>query len=178
MSQGNLSERRVVGMGGTLMLAAWQAFAAGAAAPAVAQDSRAPLELATFPRTSLEIPRHEEHHAARKYAFEVWVADTPERAEQGLMFVSDLPDTMGMVFPLPAPRVETMWMRNTYIELDMLFIRADGHVAKIIERAHPLSEVLLSSDTPVSAVLELKGGEASKLGLRAGDTVTWKKPAQ
>jgi len=178
MSQGNLSERRVVGMGATLRLAAWLAFAAGAAAPALAQQSRAPLELATFPRTSLEITRHEAHHTARKYAFEVWVADTPERAEQGLMFVSDLPDTMGMVFPLPAPRVETMWMRNTYIELDMLFIRADGHVAKIIERAHPLSEVLLSSDTPVSAVLELKGGEASKLGLRAGDTVTWKKPAQ
>ena len=49
-------------------------------------------------------------------------------------------------------------MKNTYIELDMLFIRADGRVAKIIERAHPLSEALLSSDTPVSAVLELKGG--------------------
>ena len=94
------------------------------------------------------------------------------------MFVSDLPDTMGMVFPLPTPRVETMWMRNTYIELDMLFIRADGRVAKIIERAHPLSDAQLSSDTPVSAVLELKGGAASKLGLHAGDTVTWKKPAQ
>jgi uncharacterized membrane protein (UPF0127 family) len=171
-------QRRVVGMGGTLRLAAWLAFAAGAAAPALAQDSHAPLELATFPRTSLEITRLDEHRAARKYAFEVWVADTPARAEQGLMFVSDLPDTMGMVFPLTTPRVETMWMRNTYIELDMLFIRADGHVAKIIERAHPLSEVLLSSDTPVSAVLELKGGEAAKLGLRAGDTVTWKKPAR
>lgn len=178
MSPGNLSERLVVGMCGTLSLAALLAFAALGAGPALAQESRAPLELATFPRTSLQITHHEEHHAARKYAFEVWVADTPERAQQGLMFVSDLPDTMGMVFPLPAPRVETMWMRNTYIELDMLFIRADGQVAKIIERAHPMSEVLLSSDTPVSAVLELKGGEASKLGLRVGDTVTWKKPPQ
>src|SRR6202165_3656406 len=112
VSQANPPERRGAGMGGTLMLAAWQAFAAGAAAPAVAQDSRAPLELATFPRTSLEITRHEKHHAARRYAFEVWVADTPERAEQGLMFVSDLPDTMGMVFPLPTARVATMWMRN------------------------------------------------------------------
>jgi uncharacterized membrane protein (UPF0127 family) len=176
MSPGNLSER--VGMCATLMRAVLLAFAAGAAAPALAQQSRAPLELATFPRTSLQISHHEQHHAARKYAFEVWVADTPERAQQGLMFVSDLPDTMGMVFPLTTPRVETMWMRNTYIELDMLFIRADGRVAKIIERAHPLSDAQLSSDTPVSAVLELKGGEASKLGLRPGDTVTWKKPAQ
>src|SRR5256886_10539517 len=107
-------------------------------------------------------------------AFEVWVADTQERAQQGLMFVSDLPETLGMVFPLTAPRVETMWMRNTYIELDILFIDAHGRVAKIIERAHPMSEALLSSDTPVSAVLELKGGEAAKLGLRVGDTVTWK----
>jgi uncharacterized membrane protein (UPF0127 family) len=94
------------------------------------------------------------------------------------MFVSDLPETMGMVFPLPAPRVETMWMRNTYIELDIVFIHADGRVAKIIERAHPMSEALLGSGTPVSAVLELKGGEAAKLGLRVGDTVTWTKPAQ
>jgi len=126
----------------------------------------------------LQITHLDEHRAARKYVFEVWVAYTAERAQQGLMFVSDLPETMGMVFPLTAPRVETMWMRNTYIELDILFIRADGRVAKIIERAHPLSEALLSSDTPVSAVLELKGGEAAKLGVRVGDTVSWKKPGQ
>ena len=148
-----------------------------AAAAALAQESRAPLELASFPRTTLQITHLDEHHAARKYSFEVWIADTPERAQQGLMFVSDLPETMGMVFPVPAPRVETMWMRNTYIELDILFFRADGRVVKIIERAHPMSEALLGSDTPVSGVLELKGGEAAKLGLRAGDTVTWKKPA-
>ena len=55
----------------------------------------------------------------------------------------------------------------------MLFIRADGRVAKIIERAHPMSEALLSSDTPVSAVLELRGGEVQKLGLKTGDTVAW-----
>jgi len=159
------------------MLGALLAFAALGAGPALAQE-RAPLELATFPRTVLQITHLDEHRAARKYAFEVWVADTAERAQQGLMFVSDLPETMGMVFPLTAPRVETMWMRNTYIELDILFIRADGRVAKIIERAHPLSEALLSSDTPVSAVLELKGGEAAKLGVRVGDTVSWKKPGQ
>jgi uncharacterized protein len=177
MSQGNLSERLVVGRRGTLSLAALLGFAALGPGPALAQESRAPLELTSFPRTTLQISHRDEHGAARKYVFEVWVADTPERAQQGLMFVSDLPETMGMVFPLTAARVETMWMRNTYIELDILFIHADGHVAKIIERAHPMSEVLLSSDTPVSAVLELKGGEAAKLGLRSGDTVTWKKPA-
>jgi hypothetical protein len=93
------------------------------------------------------------------------------------MFVSELPEGRGMVFPLTSPRVETMWMENTYIELDMLFFRADGQVTKIIERAHPMSRELLSSDTPVSGVLELKGGEVAKLGLKVGDSVTWKKPA-
>ena len=92
------------------------------------------------------------------------------------MFVSDLPENMGMVFPVDPPRVEDMWMKNTYIELDMLFIDAHGRVSKIIERAAPLSLQTLSSDTAVSAVLELKGGQASKLGLRTGDTVTWKTP--
>src|SRR5205085_1765318 len=82
-----------------------------------------PLGLATFPRTVLQIAQLDAHRAARRYVFEVWVADTPERARQGLVFGSDLPETMGMVFPLVAPRVETMWMRNTYIELDILFIR-------------------------------------------------------
>ena len=61
----------------------------------------APLELATFPRTSLEITHRDEHRPLRTATpFEVWIADTPERATQGLMFVSDLPETLGMVFPL------------------------------------------------------------------------------
>ncbi|TLY57603.1 MAG: DUF192 domain-containing protein [Gammaproteobacteria bacterium] len=143
---------------------------------ALAQTPGAPLDLATFPRTSLEITHRGAHRAVRKFPFDVWVADTPERAQQGLMFVSDLPEGRGMVFPLESPRVETMWMKNTYIELDMLFIGAQGRVTKIIERAQPMSMTMLSSDTPVSGVLELKGGEVAKLGLKVGDTVAWKKP--
>jgi len=149
----------------------------GAGAPASADEPRRPLDLATFPRTSLEITHHGGDHTSRKFAFEVWIADTPERAEQGLMFVSDLPENMGMVFPVQPPRVETMWMKNTYIELDMLFIASDGRVTKIIARASPMSLQILSSDAPVAAVLELRGGQAAKLGLRIGDTVVWKKPA-
>jgi len=143
---------------------------------AVAVPPRLPLDLATFPRTSLEITHLDERHVPHKYPFTVWVADTPERSEQGLMFVSDLPESEGMVFPLTPPRVEAMWMKNTYIELDMLFIRADGRVAKIITHAAPMSLKSLSSDTAVAAVLELRGGEVAKLGLRVGDTVSWKKP--
>ena len=108
----------------------------------------------------------------------MWVADTRERAEQGLMFVSDLPESQGMVFPVDPPEVETMWMKNTYIELDMLFVDADGRVSKIIERAAPLSlQTLSPPGTKVAAVVvELKGGEAAKLGLAVGDRVSWRGP--
>jgi uncharacterized membrane protein (UPF0127 family) len=146
--------------------------------PAVpAQSPNLPLQLSSFPRTQLRITSPAGAPAPFSRAFDVWVADTPERAEQGLMFVSDLPENKGMVFPLEPPRVETMWMKNTYIELDMLFIRADGRVTKIIERAHPLSLEILSSDDPVAAVLELKGGLVARLGLKSGDVVHWNRPA-
>jgi uncharacterized protein len=144
---------------------------------ALAQEARRPLDLTTFPRTSLDITHRDAKKAAHHYSFEVWIADTPERAEQGLMFVSDLPANLGMIFPLAPPRVETMWMKNTYIELDMLFIEQSGRVSKILEHATPMSLAPLSSGGPVAAVLELRGGQAAKLGLRVGDTVTWRKPA-
>jgi uncharacterized membrane protein (UPF0127 family) len=149
-------------------------LAAGSSLPA--QEPQRPLDLSTFPRTTLEIVHQDRAHEPHRFPFQVWVADTPERAAQGLMFVNDLPETMGMVFPVEPPRLENMWMKNTYIELDMLFIDAHGKVAKIIQRAAPLSLQTLSSDAPVSAVLELKGGQAAKLGLHAGDAVLWKKP--
>ncbi len=144
-------------------------------APAPAQSPNLPLQLSSYPRTQLRITSPAGARASHE--FEVWVADTPERAAQGLMFVSDLPENKGMVFPLDPPRVENMWMKNTYIELDMLFITSDGRVTKIIERAHPLSLDTLSSDGPVAAVLELKGGLVAKLGLKNGDVVRWTKPA-
>jgi hypothetical protein len=140
---------------------------AGAQAPTL------PLDLATYPRTELTITQTK---PGVVHTFRVWVADTPPRAEQGLMFVSDLPESEGMVFPLEPPRVENMWMKNTYIELDMLFFGRNGRVTKIIERAPPLSLDTLSSGAAVAGVLELKGGAAAKLGLKVGDTVSWKKP--
>jgi uncharacterized protein len=149
-----------------------------ATAAAYAQGADRPMDLSSFPRTALEVTRHGAKGApAHKFPFDVWVADTEPRAEQGLMFVRDLPESMGMIFPLEPPRIERMWMKNTYIELDMLFIGGDGRVTKIIEHATPLSLSLLSSDAPVAGVLELKGGVVAKLGLQVGDTVSWKKPA-
>jgi uncharacterized membrane protein (UPF0127 family) len=157
-----------------LRTAALPALALLAAAPAALSAQAAPpLDLATYPRTQLTV--HPQSSPGKTLTFNVWVADTPERAEQGLMFVRDLPEAMGMVFPLEPPRIENMWMKNTYIELDMLFVGSDGRVSKIIERAHPLSLATLSSDKPVRAVVELRGGAVAHLGLKVGDRVSWKK---
>jgi len=148
-----------------------------ALAIALASAARAdppPLDLATFPRAALEIVQGSPQ-PARRFHFDVWVADTPARSEQGLMFVRDLPPERGMVFPFDPAHVVSFWMKNTYIELDMLFIGADGRVVKIIERAAPLRLDLLSSDVPVGAVLELRGGEAGLLGLKVGDQVSWRR---
>ena len=132
----------------------------------------APLEdLAAFPKAQLTI-QHRGPPAAT-HQFDVWVANTPDRQEQGLMFVRDLPQGHGMIFPETPPRTMNMWMKNTYIELDMVFVSASGRISKIIEHAHPLSETTLSSDEPVAAVLEIGGGEAARLGLGVGDHVTW-----
>jgi uncharacterized membrane protein (UPF0127 family) len=126
------------------------------------------LDLASFAQSSVDIGigAHRQH-------FDVWVADTPERQTQGLMFVRDLPASRGMLFPEPEARTTAFWMKNTYIELDMLFIGADHHIEKIVAKAPPLSLATISSDAPVIAVLEIKGGEAQRRGIRVGDPVSW-----
>ena len=147
-------------------------FLAGAPGTACLAQS-APIESLThFPRTSLDIAAH-----GHRDHFTVWVADTAARQEQGLMFVRDLPAGEGMLFPEASPQVAHFWMKNTYIPLDMVFVGADGRIAKIIANARPFSLDVLSSDVPVTAVLELRGGQAAQLGLQAGDRVTWKPSA-
>lgn len=130
-------------------------------------------DLATFPRTTLEI-----HTKPKPQRFTVWVADTPARQAQGLMFVRELPADEGMIFIHEPPRVASMWMKNTYIPLDMLFVTADGRISKIAENTVPHSQKTVSADVPVVAVIELKGGEAAKRGLKVGDHVAWKQRAK
>jgi uncharacterized protein len=161
-------------MSTTVLRAAYALLLLTAAAATAGDPAAAPLDLSTWPRAALEVVQRDADGAPREFRFDVWVADTPERGEQGLMFVRDLPAGRGMIFPFPKPRVVTFWMKNTYIELDMLFIAAGGRVVKIIDRAPPLRLDLLSSQVPVAAVLELRGGEAGLLGLKVGDRVSWK----
>ena len=101
------------------------------------------------------------------------VAATPEEQSYGLMFRTELADTRGMLFPHEQAREVNMWMRNTYISLDMVFIRADGIVHRIEARTEPLSERIIASQGDVTAVLELAGGAAERLGLKAGDRVVY-----
>jgi uncharacterized protein len=105
------------------------------------------------------------------FMFTVEIADTEELRTRGLMFRQRLPEDRGMLFDFESPRPVSMWMKNTYISLDMLFIREDGTIAYIAENTVPKSLDTIGVSEPVLAVLELAGGTARKLGIRAGDTV-------
>ena len=109
--------------------------------------------------------------AGGEHTFEVEVASTPEEKAMGLMFRTSLADGAGMLFPYSPPQEATMWMRNTYIPLDMLFINADGRIRRIAENTTPLSERTIPSGGPVRGVLEVIGGTAKKLGIAPGDRV-------
>jgi uncharacterized protein len=99
------------------------------------------------------------------------IADTEELRSRGLMFRHILPEGHGMLFDFGKPRPAAMWMKNTYMSLDMLFIRADGTVAAIAENTEPLSEQTISVQEPVLGVLELPAGTAKKLGIHRDDKV-------
>jgi uncharacterized protein len=128
------------------------------------------LDLDSFPKAQLEIRSGKGTHQ-----FEIWIAETPSQQQQGLMFVRDLPEDRGMLFVAQPPRPFNMWMKNTFIPLDMVFIGADGRIASIAERTTPHSLDIVSSGVAVGAILELKGGEAARRALRPGDRVTWQR---
>jgi len=127
-----------------------------------------PIEdLDAFPSANLEIKEGKKV----KHVFKVWLADTPQRQAQGLMFVRSLPDLRGMLFTYPQPKAISMWMKNTYIPLDMVFIDDHGRIQQVVEQATPHSLDLIRSDQPALAVLEIAGGEAKRLGIHAGQHV-------
>jgi uncharacterized membrane protein (UPF0127 family) len=112
--------------------------------------------------------------ASGEHRFAAEVAATPEQQERGLMFRRELAPDHGMIFPYGPPQTVGFWMKNTLIPLDMLFIRADGTIARIAT-ATPLSLDTVGSGEPVAAVLEIRGGRAAELGIRAGDRVDWQR---
>jgi hypothetical protein len=105
------------------------------------------------------------------YHFHVYVAVTSPQHRRGLMHVKSLPRFTGMLFVYPDPAILSMWMKNTYIPLDILFIRADGTVSSIAENAEPLSLTSIPADEPVRYVLELNGGITEELGIGPGSRI-------
>jgi uncharacterized membrane protein (UPF0127 family) len=139
-------------------------FIAGAEiAPASAQM---PGGLAKFPTGSLAI-----ESGGKTHRFTIEIATNSRQQSQGLMFRRHLARDAGMLFVYRRVNEIAMWMRNTYVPLDMLFIRKDGRIGKIAERTVPLSEETISSGGPVIAVLELNAGTSERLGIKVGDRV-------
>jgi uncharacterized membrane protein (UPF0127 family) len=137
-----------------------------AASAALPQDA-APEPLSAFPQSLLAIRTS----SGKVVNFKIWEADSPKREEQGMMFVRDMDEHTGMLFMFPKNRPVSMWMKNTYVSLDLLFLDAHGKIDYIAARAMPRSEAHIGPPTPEFAVLELKGGACESFGIKIGDTV-------
>ena len=128
----------------------------------------AQAQLQTFPKAELTIVS-----AGGPHKFTVELATTPGQMEQGLMFRRSLPPDAGMLFDYRAPSMASMWMKNTLIPLDMLFVDQQGRVINIHERAVPGSLDPIAAMAPARAVIELNGGTAAHLGIKPGDRVIY-----
>ncbi len=106
-----------------------------------------------------------------KVSFKIELALTPEQQAKGLMNRTELPEKNGMLFVFGNEAERYFWMKNTLIRLDMIFIRKDGTINSIKSNALPNDMTSVPSNGPVSAVLEINGGEAAKYGIKAGDVV-------
>ena len=125
-----------------------------------------PAALAELETSSLTIDS-----ANGSHAFTVEIADEPEEIRTGLMNRESLAEDAGMLFDFGQPREAGMWMKNTLIPLDMLFMDPSGKVIAIARNAVPGSLRTISPGVPVKAVLELNGGQAAELGIEPGDEV-------
>jgi len=109
--------------------------------------------------------------SAGAHDFRVELATTNDQQATGLMYRRKMAADAGMLFVYPSDAPVSMWMKNTFIPLDMFFIGSDGRITHIAERTVPQSIELIGSNGPVRAVLELNGGTASRLGIKPGDRV-------
>jgi uncharacterized membrane protein (UPF0127 family) len=139
-----------------LLVASLALVLAVAAAPAARAASFEPLEIAT---------------KSGVHVFSVEMATTKEEKEKGLMYRKDLADGKGMLFDFSPEQEVFMWMKNTYVSLDMIFIRADGRILRIEENTQPLSMKTISSGGLAKGVLEVVAGTAQKYGIQPGDRV-------
>ncbi len=138
--------------------------------PSVARTESPP---ATVAESGLRIAPVTLVTARGRHAIAAEVALTPAEQAKGLMDRDSLAPDAGMLFPFSPPRPAAFWMKNTRIPLDIIFIRANGTVIRVAERTTPYSLAPIESGEPAAAVLELVGGRAAALGLKAGDRIVW-----
>lgn len=125
--------------------------------PATAQQAKLPTEDVII-RTA----------SGNKFTFVSEMALSPEQQAQGMMFRTEMGANEGMLFVFPTPKRASFWMRNTLVSLDIIFVRANGRIANIIT-AEPETDTSRRSVGRVKAVLEIPGGRAAELGIKAGD---------
>jgi len=150
----------------TAIVAAMLMLASVTPAAAAAGNDAQQLDKA-FSRSSLQIATSD----GKLHKIDVWIADNDTRRMRGLMFVDDLADDAGMLFVYPESQEVGIWMKNTPLSLDILFVNADGRVHRIAENAKPQSTETMSSNGDVLAVIELKAGTAARLKIRPGAQV-------
>ena len=109
------------------------------------------------------------------YRFDIYLALSPQQLRRGLMFVRELDPWTGMLFAYPSEDIHSMWMKNTYIPLDMVFARRDGTVSSVARDTVPRSLESISSREPVSYVLELNAGTTERLSIDAGSRMIWER---
>jgi uncharacterized protein len=111
--------------------------------------------------------------ASGSHKVTVEVTSSKEEQTTGLMFRRSIGPDDGMIFLYPQDQEITMWMKNTYIPLDMIFVKSDGTVLRIEENTEPLSERIISSEGNARAVIEMKGGSAARFGIKPGDKIDY-----
>lgn len=111
--------------------------------------------------------------ASGRHVFTIEVAVSPQEQMQGLMYRQSLGANEGMIFVYPRDQEIAMWMKNTYISLDMIFVRSDGSILRIERSTEPFSERVINSGDKARAVIEVKAGTADRLGLKPGDKVEY-----
>jgi uncharacterized protein len=124
---------------------------------------------APMPSLTLIFERLEIVSYGKSHRFSVEVMRNDAQRARGLMFRQTLPQENGMLFDFERDQIVTMWMKNTPLPLDMLFVTADGRIHRIESRTEPFSERMISSGAPVRAVLEINAGISERLGLKPGD---------
>lgn len=136
--------------------------------PATQQGTMPELDGA-FEFTVLEII----NDAGERLAFDVYLANSFEQRRRGLMFVRNMPERTGMLFTYDQDDVHSMWMKNTYIPLDIVFALSDGSVSSVIHDTVPLTLTSRSSGVPVRYVLELNAGTARQLEIGRNSQLVW-----